>query len=420
MHPAENRLFPDLVNDPPDPSAGIIVAVPCYNETGVTRLLDSLASCTPPRCGTEVLLIVNAPPHASKTALRNNALTINNVKRWQLENNSVFFRLYLLDTGQPAYRKWGVGMARKTGMDEALSRFLQAGKPEGVIVSLDADCMVEKNYFKAIESELLNRKDRKACSIFFSHPLEGDEYPREIYEAASRYELHLRYFYQGLRYTGFPWVFHTVGSCMAVKALSYQRAGGMNRRQAGEDFYFIQKLVPAGGYFSLNSTTVYPSPRVSDRVPFGTGAAVTEMLEKGEESFLTYNPLAFDDLKKFFSAITNAGDICLDELYRIYSGFPASVREFTGEDEWREKITGIKGNSSTPAAFNKRFFMWFNMFRMVKYLNFVHNRGFYKKLPPADAAETLLKMIGRTDSDNAKRNFTVYFREMEKEIKIIS
>ena len=55
---------------------------------------------------------------------------------------------------------------------------------------------------------------------------------------------------------------------MAVKALPYVKAGGMNRRQAGEDFYFIQKLVPSGGYFSLNSTTVYPSPRASDQGSF--------------------------------------------------------------------------------------------------------------------------------------------------------
>ncbi len=35
-----------------------------------------------------------------------------------------------------------------------------------------------------------------------------------------------------------------VGSALAVKALQYVKAGGMNRKQAGEDFYFVQKLVP--------------------------------------------------------------------------------------------------------------------------------------------------------------------------------
>ena len=77
------------------------------------------------------------------------------------------------------------------------------------------------------------------------------------------------------------------------------KAGGMNRRQAGEDFYFIQKLVPAGGYFSLNSTVVYPSPRPSFRVPFGTGASITKLNESGEPFLMTYNISAFDELRSF-------------------------------------------------------------------------------------------------------------------------
>ncbi len=74
----------------------------------------------------------------------------------------------------------------------------------------------------------------------------------------------------------------------------------MNRRQAGEDFYFIQKLVPAGGYFNLNSTTVYPSPRASSRVPFGTGASMRKLSAETSSTFLTYNILAFKELRTFF------------------------------------------------------------------------------------------------------------------------
>ncbi len=71
----------------------------------------------------------------------------------------------------------------------------------------------------------------------------------------------------------------------------------MNRRQAGEDFYFIQKLVPAGGYFNLNLTTVFPSPRISSRVPFGTGVTISRMAEAGDDIFLSYNFKAFMELK---------------------------------------------------------------------------------------------------------------------------
>jgi hypothetical protein len=69
----------------------------------------------------------------------------------------------------------------------------------------------------------------------------------------------MRYFVRGLSYAGFPYVHHTVGSAIAIKTSAYVRAGGMNSGAAGEDFYFIQKLLPAGYFFNLTSTTVYPS-----------------------------------------------------------------------------------------------------------------------------------------------------------------
>ena len=131
--------------------------------------------------------------------------------------------------------------------------------------------------------------------------------------------MHLRYYYQGLAYSGFPYVFHTVGSAIAVKALSYVKAGGMNSRQAGEDFYFIQKLVPSGGYFNLNSTTVYPSPRASFRVPFGTGASIGKLTEDNSSILLTYNFLAFKELRTFFGMIENIYNCKPEELTDCYT-----------------------------------------------------------------------------------------------------
>ena len=172
--------------------------------------------------------------------------------------------------------------------------------PDGIILNLDADCKVKSDYFTAVFSEMNNRKDRSACSIYFEHPTSGDEFPRSVYKAIVLYELHLRYYFQGLAFTGFPYVHHTVGSAIAVKALPYMKAGGMNRRMAGEDFYFIQKLVPAGGYFNLNQTIVFPSPRSSFRVPFGTGPVISALRRLMMRPLMTYNFEAFKDIKDTF------------------------------------------------------------------------------------------------------------------------
>jgi hypothetical protein len=173
--------------------------------------------------------------------------------------------------------------------------------------------------------------------------------------------LYLRFYFQGLVYSGFPYVFHTVGSAIAVKALPYVKAGGMNRRQAGEDFYFIQKLVPGGGYFNLNSTTVYPSPRISSRVPFGTGASIGKLTEENRPTLLTYNILAFKELRSFFGMAEKIYHCNPDELHKCYKLFPQGLRLFLDEKEWIEKMIEIKNNTSSLPSFKKRFFGWFNI-----------------------------------------------------------
>jgi len=406
----ERALFQRFISEPPDNRLGIIVVIPAYNEPGITSVLDSLASCYEPDCRVEVIVVVNSPLEASPEQLENNRLTILNIESWKKKNNT-FFRLYYLSS--PQMEGWGVGMARKTGMDEALRRFDHTGNTEGVILNLDADCLVEVNYLVSVSDELLKRKDRKACSIYFEHPLKGEEFPEEIWKAISLYELHLRYYFHGLLHTGFPYVFHTIGSAMAVKALPYMKAGGMNRKQAGEDFYFIQKLVPQGGYFSLNSTAVYPSPRKSLRVPFGTGATMERLSTKGEE-FLSYNIKAFNELKEAFGLLKDIYDCAADDLVKQYELLPQGIKHFTGSAEWTEKMKEIKGNTSGFESFRKRFFAWFNMFRVVKFLNFAH-RDYLEKKPVTSEAPKLLKATGVSFDSIDPVELLLRYRSLEKE-----
>ena len=259
----------------------------------------------------------------------------------------------------------------------------------------------------------LKSKNRKGCSIYFEHPVSGTEFPEEVYNSAYQYELHLRYYFQALSFTGFPNVFHTVGSSIAVKCLSYIKAGGMNRRQAGEDFYFVQKLVPAGGYFNLNLTTVYPSPRVSGRVPFGTGAAVGKMVAKHERQYQTYNPLAFMDLFNFFRMTEELYYSKPEDISKLFNEFPESVKIFLEELEWVSKISEIKINTSGSASFRKRFFEWFNMFKVVKYLNYSHI-SFFEKIPVILAAEELLNYKKPNPAFGKGMDLLQFYRNLER------
>jgi hypothetical protein len=213
--------------------------------------------------------------------------------------------------------------------------------------------------------------------------------------------------------TGFPYVHHTVGSAIAVKALSYVRSGGMNRRQAGEDFYFIQKLVQTGGFFNLNSTTVYPSPRVSDRVPFGTGPAVAKMLNEGEGTFLSYNPAAFEDLGKLFGKTEPLYGLDTRGLRSFHRQLPDSLKSFIGPEEWQSRVTEIRNNTSGQQSFRKRFFSWFNMFKVVKYLNFVHDSHFEKK-PVVWSASGLISSMGALYVPDDPAELLFCYRVMER------
>ncbi len=235
----------------------------------------------------------------------------------------------------------------------------------------DADCRCEANYLTALERHFQENAWSPACSIYFEHPLKGP-LPAQVYGAITLYELHLRYYVQALRHAGFPHAHHTVGSCMAVRADAYREQGGMNRRKAGEDFYFFHKIIPLGGFTDLTSTTVYPSPRPSDRVAFGTGKAVREML--AGRSFKTYPLEAFLDLKQLIErapALYRGGKAGDSE---VLAGLPRPVREFLAEQKFAAILAEIQRNTSSEAAFRKRFFRWLDGFRAMRFLHYARDR----------------------------------------------
>jgi hypothetical protein len=409
----ERVLFPAFIKEAPDNQTGIIVVVPAYNEPDITILLDSLAICSKPDCGVEIIVVVNAPACSEKHIIENNQLTIESIERWKGSNNNCFFRLYCFITDTAPFKEWGVGLARKTGMDEAVRRFDIINNPEGVILSLDADCTVEHNYFVSICDGLLKKKERSACSIYFEHPLSEGVSDNSISKYITLYELHLRYYLQGIIQSGFPYAFHTVGSSVAVKALPYIRAGGMNRRQAGEDFYFIQKLAPSEGYFSLNSTTVYPSSRVSSRVPFGTGASIGKLTDENSTTLLTYNLQAFKELRIFFGILEKAYNCSPDDLMVKYKLCPPGIKLYIAEQVFMDKLLEIKNNTSNEESFKKRFYGWFNMFRIVKYLNYTHLNHF-KRNPVELSAAELIELQGITCKSKDPVDLLFQYRLMER------
>lgn len=410
----KRAIFPESVHELPDADTGIIIVIPAFNEHDITRVIESLSRCTRPDCSVELIFVINAPAGSPSESIEANLKAISDITAWKESNKDCFFRIYVLQPDTSSFSDWGVGLARKAGMDEAVRRFNMIDNAGGIILCLDADCTVRSDYLKEVYDAFVNQKKGCGCSIYFEHPLDNKLYPDEVCQAAALYELYLRYYLQGVIYTGYPYAFHTVGSAIAVQALPYVRAGGMNRRQAGEDFYFVQKLVSQCRYFYLKTTVVYPSPRPSSRVPFGTGITVSRIVETGRKEFWTYDPESFIELRKLFRSV-DSFFYCKDKDIRsVYNELPDSVRNFVDIEQWAGKLSEIRNNTASLVAFRKRFFEWFNMFRIVKYLNFVHS-GYYARIPVEDAAKEMLELAGKSKETAGLYDLLMIYRTIELE-----
>jgi hypothetical protein len=148
----------------------------------------------------------------------------------------------------------------------------------------------------------------------------------------------------------------------------------MSKRQAGEDFYFIQKVAMQGHYYECNSTRVYPSPRPSDRVPFGTGPDIARQLKSGLQPYMTYHPEPFTHLKDFYSRISDFYST-MDLEAHLQTLHPV-LQTFLREQNIVKDLLEIKTNVGSLPAFRKRFFQKFNMFRILRYLHFAEKHGF--------------------------------------------
>lgn len=387
----QRTLFAPLIYRKPSLNLGMVVVIPAYDEPFLLLSLMNLSRCTLPLCDVEVIVVINNSEQSSQAVRDRNQETYLKALEWAKKNNKHRIKFHILYVPDLPSKSAGVGLARKIGMDEACWRLMKIKNKKGVIVCFDADSRCETNYFLALEEHFKNHPKTPACNIYFEHPLHGAEYEDEVYEAIVPYELHLRYYIQAQRLAGFPHAYHTVGSSMAVRVMAYQQQGGMNKRKAGEDFYFLHKFIPLGRFSECLSTKVIPSPRPSHRVPFGTGRAVNEIVASSG-SYDTYDLSSFFDLKKLFDQVSALYKAEVEEYEDMVAKLPASVQTFLAQVDYLSKWQEIKTNTASRKAFMTRFYKWFNAFMLMKYMHFARDH-YYPNVPVGEAAARLLSYI---------------------------
>lgn len=370
----------------PKPDLGLVVVIPVHNEPNILPTLESLAACDTTNNSVEVILMINASEVTEKSILEQNEAALAHFEQFKASYNGKI-DFYAVVNNQLPKKHAGVGLARKIGMDEAINRFSMIENERGVIVCFDADCTCEPNYLTEIENHFIQHPKHSACSIHFEHPLTGEEFQPIIYEYITDYELHLRVYKNAMKWAGLPYALHTVGSSMAVKALDYCKQGGMNRRKAGEDFYFLQKFIQLGNVGEINTTTVFPSPRVSDRVPFGTGRAIGERMASNSSELESYSMQSFEvinDVVKLLPKLYSNTD--------LVSILPDEFVDYYTTDKLIEVIDAAKRESTNYLNFGKRFYRFFDAFQVLKLVHHLRDHHFSNEPIHQVAKDLLTKM----------------------------
>lgn len=359
---------------PKELDAGIVVVIPCYNEPGLQATLHGLRACKPPAVNVLVAVIINSGVLSNNEAVNRNRITYEEVNRFATRyNESNFSFLPVLFEGLPR-KHAGVGLARKIGMDLAVEHFWRNKTERGIIISLDADCLVSPNFLTSIY-EAFQQDPRLGVTIHKVYH-RVDEPGSKLEKQVRQYEAYLDYYRGMLKKIGFPYYYQTIGSAFAVLADPYVKVGGMGRQQGGEDFYFLHKVFEHGKAKELDDVVVYPLARYSDRVPFGTGPALQKMTGGSENTLEVYSRRSFLELKCLFDLVDAFFKQGREGVTARLHGLHPALSSYLKEIDFIGMVDDCNGNSTRLDTFRKRFFHHFNAFRIIKYLNRVHPNPF--------------------------------------------
>lgn len=400
----------ELIHTPPPEDLGIIITIPSYKEEHLLRALTGLSKTTKPGCSVEVIVLINHPEKADEETKEKSKKQYEELNDLTASLNNDFLRFYIL-LQELSSKHAGVGLARKIIMDEAVRRFESISHAKGIIAAYDADCTCEANYLVTLEEFFQQHPQANGCSIYYEHHPD-EEYDLQIYQAVYEYELHLRCYIDALRWCGLPHAFQTIGSSMAVNHKIYQQQGGMNRKKAGEDFYFLHRIIPLGEFGDLTTTTIYPSIRPSDRVPFGTGKAVNKWL--GEKKQFTYHPACYPPLRSFTDLVPQLYKVGNETISHLLNQIFPPLAEFLNEQGFEKEIERINTQSTSEERFIKHFYQWFNGFLVMKYLHFIRDH-YYEMIPVKIAAKEILEFIAPTATSE---DLLSWYRKYDREHQV--
>lgn len=339
-----------------------IVIIPAYAELEyIGHTLDSLSKCELDSFDSVlVVVVVNNETDAHFKILDNNQKTLSSLK-----NRKDLFSLLVIDASSEGMsipeRRAGVGMARRIGMDFAL----KFAYPHSLLFSLDADSLVAPTYFKEIQAHF-DTTDSIAVVVGFSHS-KNKNLHLEI--AIRQYEVFLRNTAKNLAEAGSPFGYVSMGSTIICKSDAYASIGGMPRRKATEDFYFLQEFAKFKRVDKIDSILVYPSSRESERVYLGTGFRISQANKGKNLGDLSYPIEAFNVLKGWLLIAMGGYKESIDEIMIKTEKLSLILYDYLMEENIKKIWDPLRESSPTEIHFQKQFHRWFDALKTHRLLN---------------------------------------------------
>ena len=367
-----------------------VLVIPAYNED--ISFLVNLKDSQQEKFSTLVIVIINQPECAVEVTDKNQELF-----NWIVESGvslGTAGKLHLIDwgnscclivdqfTGSRIPKKKGVGLARKIGADLAADLIHRGYISSNWIHNTDADAQLPADYFNAVKN--LPEKAKVALYPFVHYSTDP------LLDIKGRcYEKALNYYVKGLEFAKSPYAFHTIGSCIAFRYEAYCEVRGFPARSAGEDFYILNKMRKVGSVVTLDTQPITLQSRESDRVPFGTGPALSklEILADDaipEATFEYYNPQLFVRLKAVIQLINEQAL----EDYLSLEKWESEALEQLGISKC---LAHLKKYTDNRKRYIEHAHNWFDGFRTLRWLHFIED--VHPKLPLEECLKKANKLF---------------------------
>ena len=278
--------------------------------------------------------------------------------------------------GQEIAYKQGVGLARKIASDVALALHHHGRITSPWIYQTDADACLPQNYFTA-------PMPQRGCVIFPYRHVSTDS---EINAAVRLYDLHMSYFVAALKKHGSAYAHPSLGSTLSIHALDYASVRGYPKRSAGEDFHILNKLSKITPLTLLPGPSIDVQARTSARVPFGTGPALSRIIENLRQQpdgsgYLSYNYASFKLLAQGLAELNAA----CKNVHGDKVEFSLKVDEILTELGLQRVLPRLTDTSTSPNQRQRVANEWFDGLRTLRFIHLA--RRFH---PDKSLLETLL------------------------------